>query len=65
MTGVLSEETKLRDEIAVVGKSLFDRALTFGSTGNISARLGNGNIALKREAGGNAAHGRIGEDRDV
>jgi 3-dehydro-4-phosphotetronate decarboxylase len=46
MTGVLSEETRLRDEIAAVGKSLFDRALTFGSTGNISARLGNGDLLM-------------------
>jgi ribulose-5-phosphate 4-epimerase/fuculose-1-phosphate aldolase len=46
MTGVISEETRLRDEIAAVGKSLFDRALTFGSTGNISARLGNGDLLM-------------------
>ena len=31
-----------RDEIAKVGKSLFDRGLTFGSTGNISVRLAEG-----------------------
>jgi ribulose-5-phosphate 4-epimerase/fuculose-1-phosphate aldolase len=43
---LISEETKLRDEIAAVGKSLFDRALTFGSTGNISARLGNGDLLM-------------------
>ncbi|MEI5677031.1 aldolase [Mesorhizobium sp. CGMCC 1.15528] len=46
MTAILSEETKLRDEIAAVGKSLFDRALTFGSTGNISARLSNGDLLM-------------------
>ena len=31
-----------RDEIAKVGKSLFDRGLTFGSTGNISVKLADG-----------------------
>ena len=35
-------ETLARDEIAKVGKSLFDRGLTFGSTGNISVRLEDG-----------------------
>ncbi len=46
MTAILSEETKLRDEIARVGKSIFDRGLTFGSTGNISARLSNGDLLM-------------------
>jgi ribulose-5-phosphate 4-epimerase/fuculose-1-phosphate aldolase len=35
-------ETVARDEIAEVGKSLFERGLTFGSTGNISVRLESG-----------------------
>jgi len=35
-------ETLVRDDIAKVGKSLFDRGLTFGSTGNISVRLPDG-----------------------
>ncbi|WP_438754177.1 3-oxo-tetronate 4-phosphate decarboxylase [Pararhizobium sp. O133] len=46
MTGVLSEETKLRDQIVAVGKSIFDRGLTFGSTGNISARLSTGELLM-------------------
>ncbi|WP_192180434.1 3-oxo-tetronate 4-phosphate decarboxylase [Mesorhizobium amorphae] len=46
MTAVVSEETRLRDQIASVGKSLFDRSLTFGSTGNISARLSNGDLLM-------------------
>lgn len=46
MTGALSEETKLRDQIAAVGKSIFDRGLTFGSTGNISARLSTGELLM-------------------
>lgn len=36
------DETKLREQIAVYGKSLFDRGLTAGSSGNISARLDDG-----------------------
>lgn len=32
-------ESKRREEIAHIGRSIFDRGLTFGSTGNISVRL--------------------------
>lgn len=46
MTAILSEETRLRDEIVEVGKSLFDRLFTFGSTGNISARLSSGEMLM-------------------
>lgn len=46
MTAILSEETRMRDEIAAVGKSLFERLFTFGSTGNISARLSNGELLM-------------------
>lgn len=46
MTAVLSEETRLRDEIVDVGRSLFDRCFTFGSTGNISARLSSGETLM-------------------
>lgn len=35
-------DTRQRDEIAALGKSLFDRGLTFGSAGNISLRLEDG-----------------------
>ena len=35
-------ESKLRDEICRLGESLFTRGLTFGSAGNISARLEDG-----------------------
>jgi 3-dehydro-4-phosphotetronate decarboxylase len=38
----MSEETKARDAICEAGLSLFSRALTFGSTGNISVRLPDG-----------------------
>ena len=46
MIASISEETRLRDEICAVGKSLFDRSLTFGSTGNISARLPDGGLLM-------------------
>jgi ribulose-5-phosphate 4-epimerase/fuculose-1-phosphate aldolase len=35
-------ESALREDIARLGKSLFDRGLTFGSTGNISVRVEDG-----------------------
>ncbi|MCW8974155.1 MAG: aldolase [Sedimenticola sp.] len=35
-------ETKLRDQIASIARSLFERGLTFGSSGNISVRHDNG-----------------------
>ena len=35
-------ENKARDEIASLAKSMFDRGLTFGSSGNISQRLEDG-----------------------
>ena len=38
----MSEESTLREEIALLGKSLYERGLTHGSTGNISAKLGDG-----------------------
>ena len=38
----MTEENRVRDEICRVGASLFDRGLTAGSSGNISARLGGG-----------------------
>ena len=38
----MSDETRMRDQIARVGASLFDRGLTAGSSGNISVRLPDG-----------------------
>ena len=38
----MSEEARLRDDITEVARSLFNRGLTHGSTGNISARLSDG-----------------------
>ncbi len=46
MTGLAgrmsTEETKLRETIALHGKALYDRGLTFGTAGNISARVDDG-----------------------
>jgi ribulose-5-phosphate 4-epimerase/fuculose-1-phosphate aldolase len=38
----MSQESVLREEIARLGRSMFERGLTHGSTGNISAKLGDG-----------------------
>ena len=38
----MTDATRLRDDIARVGASLFDRGLTAGSSGNISVRLPDG-----------------------
>jgi ribulose-5-phosphate 4-epimerase/fuculose-1-phosphate aldolase len=38
----MSEEARLREHICAIAKSMFDRGLTHGSTGNISAKLGDG-----------------------
>jgi ribulose-5-phosphate 4-epimerase/fuculose-1-phosphate aldolase len=35
-------ESKIREEICTLGKSMFDRGLTVGSSGNISVRLDDG-----------------------
>jgi ribulose-5-phosphate 4-epimerase/fuculose-1-phosphate aldolase len=50
----MTTETALRESIVRYGRSMFERGLTFGSSGNISARLENGwlmtptNVALDR-----------------
>lgn len=44
MTSISSEATRQRDAIVRIGKSIFDRGLTTGSTGNISVRLGDGSL---------------------
>ncbi|MGY8958059.1 MAG: 3-oxo-tetronate 4-phosphate decarboxylase [Alphaproteobacteria bacterium] len=38
----MTAESKLREQIVLFGKSLYDRGLTHGSTGNISVRLDDG-----------------------
>ena len=42
----MSEETKMRDEICKIAKSMFDRGLTCGASGNLSVRLSNGDILI-------------------
>ena len=42
MTAILSEETRERDKIARLSRSLYARGLTAGSSGNISVRLSEG-----------------------
>ncbi|MBI4046251.1 MAG: aldolase [Devosia nanyangense] len=46
MTAILSEATRVRDEIVRVGRSIFDRGLTAGSTGNISVKLTDGSMLM-------------------
>jgi len=38
----MSDETRQRERIATLGRSLFQRGLTFGATGNLSVRLDDG-----------------------
>lgn len=42
MSGTKSSETRLREDICRFGRSLFERGLTPGSSGNISAKLDDG-----------------------
>ncbi|SFJ02754.1 aldolase [Jannaschia pohangensis] len=42
----MSTESNLRDQICLLAKSLFDRGLTHGSTGNISARTDDGGLLV-------------------
>ena len=56
----MGEETKSRDEICAVGLSIFQRGLTFGSTGNISVRLVDGGWLMTPT---NASLGRLDPGR--
>ncbi|UYV36755.1 aldolase [Rhodobacteraceae bacterium D3-12] len=42
----MSEEAKLREDICTLAKSMFDRGLTCGASGNISARLSDGSLLV-------------------
>lgn len=42
----MSEEARLRETICVFAKSIYDRGLTGGSTGNISVRLSDGRLLV-------------------
>ena len=39
-------ETRIREEICRLGRSLFERGLTPGSSGNISVKLDDGDVRL-------------------
>lgn len=43
---IMSEEAILREQICMLAKSMFDRGLTGGSTGNISARTSDGGLLV-------------------
>lgn len=42
----MTTETALREQICLLARSMFDRGLTGGSTGNISARTGDGGLLV-------------------
>lgn len=42
----MNTETELREKICLLARSLFDRGLTHGSTGNISARTDDGGLLV-------------------
>ncbi|MEO3413055.1 aldolase [Roseovarius sp. CAU 1744] len=42
----MSEEARLREQICELARSMFDRGLTHGSTGNISARTSDGGLLV-------------------
>lgn len=42
----MNDETRLREQICSVAASMFTRGLTAGSSGNISARLGDGRLLV-------------------
>jgi ribulose-5-phosphate 4-epimerase/fuculose-1-phosphate aldolase len=42
----MSEEARLREDICRIAKSMFDRGLTCGASGNISARLSDGTVLV-------------------
>jgi len=42
----MSTETRLREQICLLAKSMFDRGLTGGSTGNISAQTEDGGLLV-------------------
>jgi 3-dehydro-4-phosphotetronate decarboxylase len=42
----MTSDTKLREQLCLLAKSMFDRGLTHGSTGNISARTQDGGLLV-------------------
>ncbi|EPC01590.1 aldolase [Litchfieldella anticariensis FP35 = DSM 16096] len=56
----MHDDNRLRERIAMFGKSLFDRGLTMGSSGNISVRLDDGGWLMTPT---NACLGRLDPPR--
>ncbi len=56
----MSEEARLREQICMLAKSMFDRGLTGGSTGNISARTSDGGLLISPTG---ASFGRLDPGR--
>lgn len=46
MSSDIYDESRLREQICLLAKSLFDRGITHGSTGNISARTSDGGLLV-------------------
>ena len=42
----MNDENKLREQICLLAKSIYDRGLTGGSTGNISSRTSDGGLLV-------------------
>lgn len=42
----MADEVKLREQICLLAKSIFDRGLTGGSTGNLSSRTSDGGLLV-------------------
>ena len=56
----MTDETRLRDQICMLAKSLFERGLTHGSTGNLSARTPDGGLLVSPTGG---SFGRLNPSR--
>ena len=56
----MSAQTRLREQICLLAKSMFDRGLTGGSTGNISARTEDGGLLVSPTG---SSFGRLDPDR--
>jgi ribulose-5-phosphate 4-epimerase/fuculose-1-phosphate aldolase len=56
----MSEESALRELICLLAKSMFDRGLTGGSTGNVSARTPDGGLLVSPTG---TSFGRLDPDR--
>lgn len=60
MSGSALSEPELRDHLCLLAASLFDRGLTHGSTGNISARTPDGGLVVSPTG---TSFGRLDPDR--